>query len=66
MADSIWRIQNGGLKCKKLIVLYETWYSGIFEIGNYESELKIHNFKMADPIWRIEYKILIILDKPRY
>ena len=28
----------------------EIWYSGIFGIANYGSELKIHKFKMSDLI----------------
>ena len=50
------QIQNGGLKCKKSLDWDDTWYSGILEIGDYESELIIQKFKMADPIWRTEMK----------
>ena len=31
----------GASKYKKLLVFDETWYSGVFEIADYESELKI-------------------------
>ena len=41
----------GALKFKKLLIFDETRYSGVFEIADYESELKIKKLKMADAIW---------------
>ena len=29
----------------------DIWYSRVFEVADYESELKIHKLKMADSIW---------------
>ena len=45
-------IQNGGPKYKKLLSCDEIWYSRIFGVAHYESELKIPKLKMADPKWR--------------
>ena len=33
---------------------FEIYYSGVFGVAVYESELRIQKFKMADPIWRTE------------
>ena len=30
--------------------VFENWYTGVFELINYESELRFLKFKMADPI----------------
>ena len=46
--NSIWRIQYGGPKCKKLLDLDEILYSGAIEVADNESELKIHKLNMAD------------------
>ena len=51
---SEWRIQYGGWICKILLDWGENWYSGVFEVADYESSLKILEFKMVDLIWRIE------------
>ena len=48
--NSKWRIQYGGQKYEKLLNWNDIWYSGIFGIADYESELKIRNLK-----WRIQY-----------
>jgi len=32
----------------------ENWYSGVFEITDYESEVKIQEFKIADLIWQTQ------------
>ena len=32
----------------------KTWYSGFFEVADYESELEIKNFWMSDPILPIK------------
>ena len=37
---------------KKISDLVQTWYSRVFEVGEYESEVKVAKNKMADPIWR--------------
>lgn len=29
----------------------ENWCSGVFKVADYESEVKIHKLKIADPIW---------------
>ena len=46
LKNSAWRIQDGWLKCKKLLNCGEIWYSGFFGIADYESELNIQKFKM--------------------
>ena len=50
--NSKWRIQYGGPKYKKLIDSHATRYSEIFKVADYEYELKIKKFKMANPRWR--------------
>lgn len=35
---------------KTHLILDETWYLGFFEIVDYESDIKIHKFKMMGPI----------------
>ena len=45
-------IQNGEPKCKNLVDSDETKYFEIFWDADYERELKIHKFKMADSISR--------------
>ena len=42
------RIQYGGQKCKKLVDWDDIWYSEVFGVAEYESELKIRKFKMVD------------------
>ena len=49
--NSKWRIQYGERKCKKLLDAVDIWYSVVFGVADYESELKIHKFKIADPIY---------------
>ena len=49
--DSKWRIQYGRRKCKQSLDWDEIWYSGVFGVNDYEYELNIQNFKMANPIW---------------
>ena len=41
-------------KCNELADLDENWYQGIIWVTEYEFEVKIKNFEMADPIWRIK------------
>ena len=64
--NSQWRIQYGGRKCKKLLDLDDTWYSGHFGVGDYESELRIQKCKMTDPIWRTKMQKLFDWDNIRY
>ena len=37
---------------KKLIDWDDILYAGVFGVTDYESELKVKKFKMADPIWQ--------------
>ena len=37
--------------------VFENWYTGVFEVINYESELRFWTFKMADPRWWPKLKI---------
>ena len=37
---------------KKLLDCDDIWYSGIFGVADYESELKIQKLKMADLIYK--------------
>ena len=37
---------------KKISDLVQTWYSRVFEVAEYESEVKVPKNKMVDPIWR--------------
>ena len=46
MADPIWRT-----KMQKLLDRDKIGHSGVFGVTDNESELNIHKFKMADPIW---------------
>ena len=41
-------------KSNELADLDENWYQGIIWVAGYEFEVKIKNFEMADPIWRIK------------
>ena len=41
-------------KSNKLADLDENWYQGVIWVAEYEFEVKIWNFEMADPIWRIK------------
>ena len=50
--NSKWRIQYGGSMYKKLIDWDDILYAGVFGVTDYESELKVKKFKMADPIWQ--------------
>ena len=48
-----WWTQYGEINNKMPLDLDGTrWYSRVFEVIYYESELKIHKFKIADPISR--------------
>ena len=47
--NSKWRNQYDKRECKKLLDWGDIWYSGVFEIGDYESELKMQKLKVA--IW---------------
>ena len=44
--------QYGGSKRKKLLKCDEIWYSEVFAIADYESELNIQKFQMSNSIWR--------------
>ena len=46
--NSIWRIQYGGPKCKKLLDLDEILYLGVIEVADNEFDLEIHKLNMAD------------------
>ena len=48
--NSEWRIQYGGGTCKKLLDWDDIYYSGVFGVADYESELKFRNLE-----WRIHY-----------
>ena len=37
--------------CKKLLDWNEIWYSGLFGVANYKSELENWKFRMSDAIW---------------
>ena len=57
--NSKWRIQYGGQVHDFLVKLWqfcsnllENGYLGVFEVSDYESEIRTSKFKMADPIWR--------------
>ena len=50
MADPIWRTTM-----QKLLDWNDIWCTEVFEVADYESELRIHKFKMADRIWRFSY-----------
>ena len=54
--NSKWRIGN----LKNLVDSDENWYSGVFQVFDYESAVKIRKFKMADPIWWTKCKIDLI------
>ena len=41
--------------------VFENWYTGVFEVTIYESELRFWEFKMADPSWVPEFKICLNL-----
>ena len=48
-------IQNSGSNMvnenkEKLLNWNDIWYSGVFGVADYESELKIQKFEMADPV----------------
>ena len=50
--------ENVGPKCKKWFDLDGTWYSGIFEVADYESELKNQELKMTDRVWSTKIQIV--------
>jgi len=41
------------------LYLYKNWYSGVFEVADYESEVRFWKFKMADPRRRPKSKIFL-------
>ena len=47
MADPIWRKNY-----QNQLNLLEICYLGVFEVADYESDVKNSHFKMADTIWR--------------
>ena len=53
----------GALQCQKLLVFDEIRYSVVFEITDYEHELRIQKFKIAGAIWQTRIKKLLDLDK---
>ena len=36
---------------EKIANYYESLDTGIFEVADYESDIRLSNFKMANPIW---------------
>jgi len=48
--NSKWRIQEGDQNLKYFwIFFFETWYREVFEVADYEFEVRFEKFKMADP-----------------
>ena len=45
---------------------FKIWYSGVFEVADYKSELITHKYKIADPIWRKKWKKLLVCDEISY
>ena len=46
--NSVWRVQCGGRKCKKLLDWDGIWYSVVSGPIDYEHELKIPRFETVD------------------
>ena len=44
--------QKHGKNMKAIFDIYKNEYSTVFEVADYESEVKMAKNKMADPIWR--------------
>ena len=51
MEDPIWRT-----KMQKMFYWDEIWYSEVFDVTNYESELNIEKLKRAYWIWLTEIR----------
>ena len=49
--NSKWRIQYDGQKCKSILDWVDIWYSEVFGVANYESEINIQKLKITDPIY---------------
>ena len=49
--NSKWRIQNGGRQVENPINFCDTLYSKVFGVADYESEIRLSKFKIADLIW---------------
>ena len=49
--NSKWRMQFSARTCNELLHSDDIWYSGVFVVADYESELRIQKFKIADPLW---------------
>ena len=56
----------GASQYQKLLVFDETRYSDVFEIADYEYELRIYKFKMAGAIWQTRIKKSLDLDKTEW
>ena len=45
---------------------FQNWYKGIFEVADYESDVKNSKIKEVDPIWQMayleSYLIIILID----
>ena len=47
--NSKWRFQYGH---RKWLDFGDTWYSGVFEVADYESQFRIFKYKIPDSIWQ--------------
>ena len=50
--NSIWRIQDVGRKFEKISNYAENLYIKVYRVVDYESDLRVLRFNMADPRWR--------------
>ena len=51
---SIWWVSYGSPKCKNLLDWNERYYSGVFEVADYESLFEISKLNMADQNVKID------------
>ena len=72
MAVPIWRQQNEEIKyirlkhIASLSDLLDTHYAVVYRVADYESEIRFSKFKMADPIWRTQFKNCLVLSEIHY
>ena len=45
---------RGFLKCEKFFDWDKIYHTGVFGVANYEFELQVQKFKIADPIWQTQ------------
>ena len=58
-----WRIFHDKPKCKKWLEFYKTWYSPVFDITYYESELKMRKVNRSAINCKYILQVLMVLSE---